>query len=421
MTDLATTIEAAVTATGHPVPLRPTLPRVAFVLSQFPETHETFILREFEVLSRLGLDFVILSLKPCRDKVIQTAARRFLDRTYYPFGVKSSSVASFPFSAAWRSSSMLPWLEKPAACAYVSWAAGRFAALARTLDIGHIHAHWATAPTSTAAVMSRILGVPYSFTAHAWDIYRGDGKLSQKARAARFIVTCTAANVRTLRQSVPREDWDKVILNYHGVHESAVTCTCSHSSADPTRPLRIAAIGRLVETKGYEYLLEALSVVDFPFELTIIGEGPLRAKLQETASRAPLLRRVRFLGALPNEAVFQVLSASDCLAMPSVIARDGDRDGIPNVVLEAMSVGLPVVASSISGIPEAVIDGETGLLIPERDPYALASALARLHTDRAWARSLGARGRDLVSHKFSAESNASSLYTIFARFLSGAP
>jgi colanic acid/amylovoran biosynthesis glycosyltransferase len=416
----ATTAQAPSAMTGpSAAPPRLRLPKIAFVVSQFPETHETFILREFDALSQLGLDFVILSLKPCRDKVVQTAARRFLDRTYYPFGARSASAFGFPLSAAWRTSRMLPWLSTPADCAYISWAANRFATVARDLGVGHIHAHWATAPTSAAAVMSRILGVPYSFTAHAWDIYRGDGRLAEKARAARFVVTCTAANVLTLRRSVPREDWDKVILNYHGIPHSA-GCACVHDFSDAARPLPIAAVGRLVETKGYEYLLDALAAVDFPFELTIIGEGPLRAKLQESASRARLAGRVRFLGALPNEAVFSVLGVSDCFAMPSVIARDGDRDGIPNVVLEAMSVGLPVVASAISGIPEAIIDGETGILVPERDPYAIASALSRLYSNRDDARAMGSRGRDLIARKFSAETNASALYSIFASFLAGA-
>lgn len=393
-------------------------PKTAFIVSQFPETHETFILREFDALADMGLDFVIMSLKPCRDRIIQTAAKRFLDRTYYPKPGPGPRGVSIPLAAMLATKRSLPWLREGARSLYISWAAGRFAALARELGVGHIHAHWATAPTSAAVLMSQILGVPYSFTAHAWDIYRGDGKLAEKARGARFVVTCTAANVETLHTVVPRDDWGKVILNYHGIPGMGERRATEPRRADG--PLRIAAVGRLVETKGFGYLLDALAEADFPFELTIAGEGPLRGKLEASAAREALAGRVRLAGAVPNERIFELLRASDCFVMPSVVAKDGDRDGIPNVMLEAMSVGLPVVASNISGIPEAVADGETGLLVRERDPRAILAALGRINADRAAAREMGERGRLRALKRFSAEANAAALYDIFRRHTGGA-
>lgn len=389
-------------------------PRVAFVLSQFPETHETFIVRELTVLEELGLDFVILSLKPCRDKVVQADARRFLDRTYYP---RSAGKGGFPTALAARavaaSYRSIPWLSSPAQCAYVAWAARRFAGLSRNLGITHIHSHWATAPTSAAALMSRMLDIPYSFTAHAWDIYTGDGKLAAKARDARFVVTCTRANADFIRSELPTDIRDKIILNYHGIPDE-VFLVPSRREERSDGALRIAAVGRLVETKGFEFLLHALGEAEFPFQLTIAGDGPLRGALEATCAGQRRLRgRVTFEGAVANERVFEILRGSDVFVMPSVIAASGDRDGIPNVLLEAMSVGLPVVASAVSGLPEAVMDCGTGILVPQRSPAAILSALRRLHADRAWAASLGLAGRELARERFSARANAAALYGLF--------
>jgi glycosyltransferase involved in cell wall biosynthesis len=374
-------------------------------------------LREFDALDALGLDFVILSLKPCRDRVIQSAAKRFLERTYYPFRRAGKSTA---FGEAWRAAATtrgaLPWAGRPLQCAYVAWAAGRLAGIARSLSVRHIHAHWATAPASAAVVMSRILGVPYSFTAHAWDIYAGDGRIAAKARGARFVTTCTQANVDYIRTLLPRDDWDKVMLNYHGVPESAGFTRNGRQGG----PLRISAVGRLVETKGFEYLLRALSECQFPFEAVIMGDGLLRGRLSRAVRSRGLSGKVRFTGTVPNEEVLRTLAESDVFVMPSVVGRNGDRDGIPNVLLEAMSVGLPVVASGISGIPEAVIDGQTGILVGEKDAQAIAAALEQLNRDREMRARLGAAGRALVQKRFSAESNARSLFEIFARHVARA-
>lgn len=398
-----------------PVPAGGSLPRMAFVLSQFPQTHETFILREFVALEAAGLDFVIFSLKACKDKVVQREAGAFLDRTYYPW---DAGVGVGGLMRALRgvpgALSLLPWARAPLKTAYVSWAAQSFSQLAGKLGISHLHAHWATAPTSAAAMMSRTLNVPFSFTAHAWDIFTGDGKLSAKARAAEFIITCTGANVGAIRSTVDPADAGKVILNYHGIPAAEVT----GRSAVRSDVLRIAAVGRLVETKGFAFLLEALAIARFPFELTIVGDGPLRGSLEKMAAHCPN-GSVRFAGLVPNERVFDVLRESDCFVMPSVIARSGDRDGIPNVMLEAMAVGTPVVASDLSGIPEAVVDGRTGILVQPGDSAGILSALEWIDENPQDALALGSSAARLVREKFNAEKNAASLYCVFARHLKG--
>ena len=395
-----------------------TTKRIAFIVSQFPETHETFILREFEALERDGLDFVIFSLKPCRDKVVQKGARRFLDRTYCPTAKLDARGA---YTGLLRSvaatAKALPWSSAPFACAYISWAAARLAGLAGRLSVEHIHAHWATAPTSAAVIMSRLAGVPYSFTAHAWDIYAGDGRLAAKARGAAFVATCTGANARFIRSLVAPQDQSKVILNYHGVPQSPAR----KRDRGPHDVFRIAAVGRLVETKGFEYLLAAVDGLEFPYELTLVGGGPLGRRLEAIARRGNLAGKVRFAGVVPNEEVLTILAASDAFVMPSVISANGDRDGIPNVLLEAMSVGVPVVATDVSGIPEVVRDHETGLLVPERDAAAIRGALVQLRADGEAAGRLAAGGRALVAERFDAATNAHALFEVFQRMAGVAP
>jgi len=380
---------------------------VAFIMSQFPEMHETFILRELVALDDAGLDLVIFSLKPCRDAVVQSGAKRFAERTFYPW----SAGAAGSLARAIFSSGALPWMRWPVKSAYVTWAASRLARAAGSLGVGHLHAHWATAPTSAAMVISRMLGIPFSFTAHAWDIFAGDGRLGEKARAADFIVTCTGANVQAIGGMIDPADRRKIILNYHGIPGGRGRTASRRGGG----ALGIAAVGRLVETKGFEHLVDSLAMLDFPFRLVIVGDGPARRALAKRARRFG--DSVRFEGIVPNERVFEILAESDVFVMPSIIARNGDRDGIPNVMLEAMSVGLPVVASAISGIPEAVRDARTGILVPPGDPASIAEALRRIRRDPGAAAHMGAEGRRLVAETFSAEKNAAALYRIFERHL----
>ena len=393
---------------------QPELPKVAFIVSQFPETHETFILRELAALESEGLDFVIFSLKPCRDKVVQNEARMLLGRTYYPRDAGRGGRLAACAAASLRAHSSLPWATRPLECAYVAWACGRFSALASDLGVGHIHAHWATAPTSAAVILSRALGIQYSLTAHAWDIYAGDGRIARKVHGALFAVTCTEANAEYLRSLLPRQDWGKLAVNYHGVPEALRTAGPRLNGT-----LKIAAVGRLVETKGFSFLIDALRGCEFPFELTIVGDGPLRGRLEAQAGRLGLSSGILFSGTIPVEEVFDALSRSHVFVMPSVIAANGDRDGIPNVLLEAMSTGLPVIASRVSGIPEAVVDGSTGFLVPEKDPVALAAALRTVRDNPEVAAEMGARGRARVLSVFSAERNARALFEIFRKCLGG--
>ena len=321
--------------------------------------------------------------------------------------------------------------------------------LLRARDVRHLHAHFAHGTTTVTWLASMLTKLPFSFTGHAKDIYRESlnpaGLLRRKMRAASFVVTCTGANQEHLRKVEPAAD---VHLVYHGLNAdfaallpTAPTAPTAQArpdpvpvgataavKADPVRvdpaeraweraaagtttlaadlditPLRIVAVGRMVPKKGFDVLVEAvaeLTARGVGLELVIAGEdGPDAATIRRlVADRCP--DAVQFTGPLSQCELLSLYRGADVFALACRVDADGDRDGIPNVMVEAMAAGLPVVSTAVSGIPELVRDGENGLLVPPEDPGALASALLRLATDGSLRDRLAAAGRETVAERF---------------------
>ena len=319
--------------------------------------------------------------------------------------------------------------------------------LLRAGDVRHLHAHFAHGTTTVTWLASMLTKLPFSFTGHAKDIYRESlnpaGLLGRKMRAASFVVTCTGANQEHLRRVEPTAD---VHLVYHGLNadfaallptapaaptapipvpaavraepvtvdavpaklawERAVAAAGTATLAaapDGVSPLRIVAVGRMVPKKGFDVLVEAvaeLTARGLELELVIAGEdGPDAANVRRlVAERCP--DAVQFTGPLSQCELLALYRGADVFALACRVDADGDRDGIPNVMVEAMAAGLPVVSTAVSGIPELVRDGENGLLVPPEDPGALASALLRLATDVPLRDRLAAAGRETVAERF---------------------
>ena len=270
----------------------------------------------------------------------------------------------------------------------------------------HIHAHFVDRASTMALVASRLLHVPYSVTAHANDIYVKPVLLNLKLSQASFVSTCTGYN----RQHLEREYQlnGKLHCLYHGLELE------SYQPSDPIAsdvPL-ISSVGQLKEKKGFAYLLEAcrfLKEKGYTFRCQIIGEGPLRQALAQKIHDFNLEKHVTLSGAIPHESVINELKSSYMFVLPCVTGSDGDRDGIPNVILEAMAMQLPVVSTRHSGIPEVVTDGENGLLVPPGDATALAQAMAKLMDHPGLGREMGQRGRRMVGENFDATRNADRL------------
>jgi glycosyltransferase involved in cell wall biosynthesis len=281
----------------------------------------------------------------------------------------------------------------------------------RRRGVAHVHAHFANQMADCAAIAATVAGIPFSFTAHAYDVYqtiprqRNDTlgwKLAHAARA--FAVSAFAADL--MRGRAPGA---RVETAYVGIPLAVFR-------PEPPQPddgtLRLLAVARLCEKKGLDTLVDAgarLAARGVPFELDVLGDGPLRATLEAQVERLGLGDRVRFRGAVPQEEVARRLRECHAFVLPCRRDRNGDMDGIPTVFMEAMATGRPVVSTAVSGIPELVRDGETGLVVSPDDPDALAAALARLAGDPELRRRLGTAARALVERQHDERTNAAAL------------
>jgi glycosyltransferase involved in cell wall biosynthesis len=272
---------------------------------------------------------------------------------------------------------------------------GQAGVLAAELPAGtaHLHAHFLHTPASVARYAAAMCGLGYSASGHAKDVWTTpEWELREKLAEARFTVTCTAAGHARLSALAP----GRVELVYHGLDRRFFTAPPAFGSArngrDPADPVRLLAVGRFQPKKGYPTLFEAVARVRAAVQLTVVGYGPLEAALRAQVEALGLAGRVTWAGALDQPAVRAHYRANDLFVLASEIAPDGDRDGLPNVVVEALSQGLPVVATRAAAIPEVVLDGIQGRLAPPGDPEALAAAIDSLARDPEARRRMGASG-----------------------------
>lgn len=389
--------------------------RIGYVLKMYPRFSETFVLTEMLALEAAGADLSVYSLRhPVDGRFHPALADLRAPVTYLPAKLRPAELWQLLRSR----SAELPGLDRhldlllqvsPDEAA----AAVELAARARADGLAHLHAHFGSTATAVARVAARIAGIGYSFTAHAKDIFHAEvvqADLAARLRDAQFVVTVSDFNLEHLRSTFGR-DADGVVRLYNGLDLNAFA-----RRAEP-RERRVAAVGRLVEKKGLADLLTATALLrdaGRPVPLHIAGTGPLEAELRARAGALGLDRLVTFHGALPQHRVRELVATSAVFAAPCVVGADGNRDGLPTVLLESMALGTPVVATPVTGIPEAVHDGSTGLLVPESDPAALAHGLDRVLEDPALAARLATGARAHVEHRFDAARNSAALAALFA-------
>jgi glycosyltransferase involved in cell wall biosynthesis len=377
----------------------------------YPKLSETFILEEVLGLERLGLPLRLYALAPATDTITHPAVARVRAPVVtVPASVRGQALA---FATRHRQLLMAAPLRYlgTLACALTRGTRGigdflRAGWLARQLHddgVDHLHCHFISEPADIAGLAARLLALPFSISAHAKDIYLGDpADLRRKLHAARFTVTCTEANRRVLVAIAPRACVHRM---YHGVDHGLFHP--GRRALDGAVPL-IVSVGRLRAKKGLDTLIDACALLhrrDQPFACEIVGYGEEQARLQAQIDALGLSSHVRLVGKLVRDQVIARYARAAVYVQPSRIAADGDRDGIPNVLLEAMAMGLPVVASRVSGIPELVADGRNGLLVEPDDAPALADAVARLLKQPAWCADLGCRARRTVTEAFDNDRN----------------
>jgi glycosyltransferase involved in cell wall biosynthesis len=277
--------------------------------------------------------------------------------------------------------------------------------------IDHAHAHFATSAADLASLVWRMEGPSYSVTAHAKDIWHEQVRrddLRRKLGRALFVATVSEQNRRYLASILDGGERVRVVPN------SVDLRRMGEPVVRAPEPLLVVSVARLIEKKGLEDLVAACGILrarDVPVRLEIAGDGPLRAELAASASAAGLGDVLR--GALPHEQVRELFRRASVFCLPCVVAASGDRDGLPTSVLEAMALGVPVVTTDVNGLSETVIDGETGLTVPEHDPAALADALERVLGDPGLAAQLSHQARTHVEQGFSLEQSVKILRSLF--------
>jgi glycosyltransferase involved in cell wall biosynthesis len=390
------------------------LRRTAFVVWGFPELTQTFIHRELLELER-GTGPVHILAGPRRDASRQDPALRAIaERASYlgPAPLWATRGLAWALRHPLRFARTFAWLialphrslgHRLRAAAMVL-AAAALVGEVRARGVRYLHAHFAAYQTELTMALARLCELPWGATFHAVGIHRDRNLLPQKLQGARVVLTCTAHNAEHLRALCPSEA-HKVRLVHHGLDLASVGAP----TPQPCGSARFVAVGRLVPKKGLSHLIEAMALLKargLRAELTIIGDGPERGALRALATRRGVAEHVRFAGALGHAQVLATMARSHALVAPSVRDRSGDVDGIPNVVLEAMACARPVVGSDLSGIPEVVEDGVTGLLVPAGDPEHLARALGLLSQDPALRQRLGRAARELIEARFDVHDSA---------------
>lgn len=398
---------------------------VAYVTSRFPEVSQTWMLRELDAVESVpGIECELLSLfAPMkRTSIVHPAAERWLTRLRRPG--HASAIAGL----AWwlrRSPGRLlaslalvigAYARRPAllarALATIAVAAAHARSI-RELRVDHVHAHTATYPLLTAWLCHRLTGVPYSFTAHAHDIFVDQTFLRQRLAASDFAVAISEYN-RGFLAAFGGDRKTPVHVVRCGIDLAAYRFR--PRSAEQTGSVRALTVGGLKDYKGHRFLLEALGSGAPGLDrvsLDLVGDGPLREELKELAHRLDLGDRVRFHGALPEPAVTSLLDGADMFVLPSVITASGVTEGLPVVLMEALAAGVPVVATRVSAVPELILDGETGLLVEPGRPSDLAAAMARILADPDGALRGARAGRSLVERNHDCERSGAVLAGLF--------
>lgn len=397
--------------------------RVAFVLKGYPRLSETFIAQEIAALERRGLGIHIFSLRHPTDRRIHPVhAGIHASVSYLPEYLHQEpqrvlrawiEVRRWPTYRDVRRQWLRDLRRDPSASRIRRFGQALVLASELPTDINHLHAHFLHTPASVVRYAAALRGIAWTGSAHAKDIWTTpEWELREKLTSCEWLVTCTAANRDYLASLAPP---GRVELVYHGLDlgrfEDSVPDRPARRGDTAADPVVILSVGRLVEKKGTDVLLEALSCLptNLQWRLVHVGEGPLDRALRQRAESLGLSERVAWRGAMTQTELMEEYRAADMFALASKIARDGDRDGLPNVLMEAQSQGLPCVATRVSAIPELIEHGVTGLLVAPESPDALAQALRLLIEDPARRLFLGDAGRARVAGKFGMDVNIARL------------
>ncbi|MBE0480632.1 MAG: glycosyltransferase family 4 protein [Dehalococcoidia bacterium] len=390
--------------------------RVGYILKRYPRYSETFVVNEIIAHEKAGLEIDIFSLRYPEDQHFQDIISRVQAPVRY---VQADEGKSNSFwNLLKKGQGCLPYFWSSLQSAISSEGRDVYQAMVIAMEvkeksIQHLHAHFASKAATIARLASGMAGISYSVTAHAKDIFHEDisfDEVQSNLAEAAYVITVSDFNVKYLRE-VYGIDGDKVRRIYNGLD-----LTRFPYRTPKDRPPAIIAVGRLVEKKGFSDLVEACNLLSqrrIDYECLIIGAGPLESELQRQIEGACLQERVTLLGPRPQNEVIQRIQGSAAMAAPCIIAGDRDKDGLPTVLVEAMALGTPCVSTDVTGIPEIVVEGKTGLVVPQRDPSHLADALEALLTQPGLRTRLSDRARKLIEEEFDIDRNTEQVRAVF--------
>lgn len=389
---------------------------IAYVLKRYPRYSETFVVSEILAHEAAGLDIQIFALRPPSDTHFQDIISRVKAPVrYLPSGEGLRTDFWLALQAA---ADILPqfWARLATAqgeSAQEVYQASLLACEAVAQGITHFHAHFGTSATTVARLASHFTDIPYTFTAHAKDIFHETVQpddLRRKLNDAAAVVTVSDYNRQYLHQQYG-ESAASVQHIYNGLDLE------QFAYAEPRqRPPHIIAVGRLVEKKGFADLIKACGLLvqrQVEFRCDIVGTGELAAELQAQIEAAKLQPWVSLIGPQPQRDIKRWVQEAAVFAAPCVVGSDGNRDGLPTVLLEAMALGTPCVSTDVTGIPEVLQHEVTGLQVPQRDPVALALALERLLRNAHLRVALATQARQRIEANFDIHTNAAQLRRVF--------
>lgn len=394
---------------------------IVYILERFPSYSEYFILNEITALREQGFRIIVASVKkgpPLRQALssnepalylgnrispVKSAAHLYLLRKYgrrYWAVLKEAVFAgglAAGYLRAWKHFSIAVY----------------FLFKLRNAPVDGLHAHFLSLPSGIALIMSKLSGIKYSCSAHAHDIFTTDkAELEKKITGARLVITCTQFNLEYLKAIVSAEAKERIHHIYHGIDLSKWQ---GRKGFQPfTNGIHILTVGRLVEKKGTIYLLRAVKQLKASnnIKCSIVGDGPLLPVLKEFTRQNQLEENVRFYGALEQEKIRPLYEAADLFVLPCRETADGDKDGLPNVLMEALAVGVPVISTALSAVPELIENEITGLLVPQEDAASIAKAVVRLRNDPALYQHIVANGWEKIK-KFDIHHSTNRLLQLF--------
>ena len=400
--------------------------KVGYFVKMYPRLSETFILNEILELERRGVEVTIFSLKKPNEGRFHPQTAEIKAPVYYLDELEPKKgwavlAENWPTLSPCRAKlwklleTLIP--QNDSQLMELFFGAAWAAALAVKSGLGHLHAHFASLPSTAAYFTSRISGLPFSFTAHAKDIFQNSVNqkmLEEKLKAAGFVITVTEFNRRYLTSTYPSVPAEKIKVLYNGINLDFF-----NYEPDLQREKNlILSIGRLVPKKGFPDLLEACALLKqrkISFRCVIIGQGEQASSLEARNRELGLDGPVCFAGPKTQAEVLPHLKRASLLALPCTVDADGNQDALPTVLLEALGTGCPVVSTTVSGIPEIVDDGKNGLLVPPNNPAALADAIEKMFSSPDWAARLAREGRKKAEERFDLKKSAATLESYYRR------